>query len=147
MLRSVTLISISDPVIAKFPFSNIIPPSESPKRKLPSPSIKIPLPVAKLIKSASGPIANVGVPLPSIIILPCGLSEVCPKLIEDSFVDIWMVDADTSSLRDANSIVPPSNFIKSVAFPTWNSGSVLLFANQNPAVVDVADVLPVAIYP
>ena len=71
----------------------------------------------------------------------------CPKLIEAFVVDTCIVEADISSFWDAKSIAPPSNFIKSVSLPTANSGSVLLFANQNPAVVDVAEVLPVAIYP
>ena len=40
---------------------------------------------------------------------------------------------------------PPSNFIYSVASPTLNSGSALLFPNQNPAVVSVTEILPVLI--
>ena len=42
---------------------------------------------------------------------------------------------------------PPSYFKKFVALPTENSGSLLLFANQKPDVLSVAEVLPVLMYP
>ena len=37
---------------------------------------------------------------------------------------------------------PPSYLIEFIESPKWNSGSVLLFANQNPAVVEPTSVLP-----
>ena len=63
--------------------------------------------------------------------------EICTSPSPASNSNFLVVTSSSSSL----------NFMKSVASPTTNSAAELLFANQNPAVVDVADVLPVAIYP
>ena len=118
MFKSVTWISTSEPVILKLPPSKVILPSLSPNLKLPSPSMKIPLPAIKDNCSASGPIANLGVPLPCSIILPYGFPALCPKLILASAVEIWIVDADTSNFSEASEKSPPSNFKKLDALPT-----------------------------
>ena len=147
ILISVTLIATSEPVILNEPPLNVTLPSLSPNLKLPAPSMNTPLPAVNDKFLASGPTLNDGVPLPSIIILPSVAVLSWPKLILDSAVEIWIVDDDISKFSDARLKLPPSNFTKLEVLPTWNSGSPSLLANQKPAVVDVADVLPVAIYP
>ena len=85
--------------------------------------------------------------LPTFVVPPSNSITPCANDIDDCVEEICTSPspASNSKLLAANDNALSSNFMKSVASPTANSISWLLFANQNPSVVDAADVLPLNI--